>query len=177
MRIEKSMKAKLDNIKLVFADVDNTLLFLKMYDNNGKNEKSGRRIVGVQDYTDWLKYNINNNAYIHCEAPKAMKKIITGLHENGAKIYGLTECTNSFEYNSKFNRLKECYKGIFEHHGDLISIDSRHKKVMIMKMIAEREGIKLEGVMFIDDSYSEIMEAFDAGIFSMHTTEAMERFK
>ena len=88
----------------------------------------------------------------------------------------MTECSNSFEYNSKYNRLKECYEGIFNHHGDLISIDSRHKKVLIMEIIAKRDGLKPNEIMFIDDSYTEVMEAFSKGFFSMHTTEVMERF-
>lgn len=161
---------KLRKIKMVFADVDNTLLYLKMKDENGK------RTVGFHDYNDWLKYNINNNAYIDCLAPKGMYNIIEALHQNGAKVYGLTECSNSFEYNSKYNRLRECYPGVFCHHGDLISIDSRHKKILIMQMIAQRDSLNPEEIMFMDDSYTEVMEAFDNGFFSMHTTEAMERF-
>ncbi len=165
------MKEKLGRIKVLFGDVDNTLLCLKMYNEEGK------RIVGFEDANDWLKYNINHNAYIKCQAPRGVKNLIDDLHFNhGVKIYGLTECSNSFEYNSKFNRLKECYPGIFEHHGDLISTESRHKKVLIMKMIAERDGYDMNEIMFIDDSYTEIMEAFGAGLLSMHTTEVMERF-
>lgn len=164
------MEKRIKNIKAVFADVDNTLLCLKMYDSEGK------RIVGCKAYEDWLKYNIFNNAYINCVAPKGMHNLITALHDNGAMIYGLTECSNSFEYNSKFHRLKECYDGMFEHHGELISIDDRHKKVLIMKMVAERDNLDMNEIMFIDDSYTEIMEAFAEGIFSMHTTEVLERF-
>lgn len=164
------MNKKLAKIKMVFADVDNTLLCIKMKDLNG------HRTIGFSDYNEWLKYNIMTNAYVECSAPKGVYNIITALHNNGAKIYGLTECTNSFEYNSKYSRLKDCYAGIFEHHIDLISIDSRSKKVLIMKIIAERDGLDPSEIMFIDDSYSEIMEAFSQGFFAMHTTEAMERF-
>lgn len=165
------MEKKLEKIKVMFADVDNTLLCLKMYDDDGK------RMIGAVDNDDWLKYNITHNAYINCIAPRGVSDIVNYLFkENGAKIYGLTECSNSFEYNSKYNRLHECYPGIFEHHGDLISTDSRHNKVKIMKIIAERDGYEPDEIMFIDDSYMEIMEAFEAGIFSMHTTEVMERF-
>lgn len=168
--MEKSMEKKLKGIKALFADVDNTLFCVKLYDENNK------RIVGFKEYKDWLKYNIFNNAYINCTAPTGMKNLVDAVHEMGIKVYGLTECTNSFEYNSKFNRLKECYPGVFMHHGELISIDDRRKKVMIMEMIAERDGLNPEEIMFVDDSYSEIMEAFEAGMFSMHTTEVMERF-
>lgn len=164
------MEKKLKKIKAVFADVDNTLLCLYMKGLDGK------RTVGFHDYNDWLEYNINNNAYINCQAPKGMSNIINALHANQAKVYGLTECTNSFEYNSKFNRLRECYPDVFKHHGDLISIDSRHKKVLIMQMIAKRDKLAPEEIMFIDDSYAEVMEAFDAGMLAMHTTEALERF-
>lgn len=166
-----SMQDKLNKLKVVFADVDNTLLCLKMYDDAGK------RIVGFENQDDWLKFNINTNAYIKCQAPRGVKNLIDDLHfHHGVKIYGLTECSNSFEYNSKFHRLNECYPGIFEHHGDLISTETRHKKVMIMKMIAERDGYNMDEIMFIDDSYTEVMEAFAAGMFAMHTTEVMERF-
>lgn len=164
------MNSKLSKIKMVFADVDNTLLCIKLRDTNGK------RIVGFAEYKDWLKYNIMNNAYIRCSAPKGMYNLIEALHKNGAKVYGLTECSNSFEYNSKYNRLKECYDDLFLHHGDLISIDDRHKKVLIMQIIAERDGLDPSEIMFIDDSYTEVMEAFDKGFFSMHTTEVLERF-
>ena len=164
------MKDKLNKIKMVFADVDNTLLCLKLKDYNGK------RVIGFLEYNDWLEYNITTNAYINCVAPKGMYNLISALHNNNAKIYGLTECSNSFEYNSKYNRLKECYEGIFNHHGDLISIDSRHKKVLIMEIIAKRDGLQPNEIMFIDDSYTEVMEAFSKGFFSMHTTEVMERF-
>ena len=153
------MQEKLKKIKVLFGDVDNTLLCLKMYN------EAGKRIVGFEDANDWLKYNINNNAYIKCQAPRGVKNLIDDLHFNhGVKIYGLTECSNSFEYNSKYNRLRECYP------------ERRHKKVLIMKMIAERDGYNMDEIMFIDDSYTEIMEAFGAGILSMHTTEVMERF-
>ena len=164
------MRKHINNLKAVFADVDNTLLCIKLRDSEGK------RAVGFLEYNDWLKYNINTNAYINSIAPLGMLNLINFLHDRGVKVYGLTECTNSFEYNSKYNRLRECYKGIFNHHGDLISIDSRHKKILIMQMIAERDGLNPEEIMFIDDSYHEVMEAFDAGFFSMHTTEALERF-
>ena len=164
------MEKKLAKVKIFFGDVDNTLLCLKMYNEHGK------RVVGFSEYDDWLAYNIFNNAYINCQTPKGMKNLITQLHNDGVKIYGLTECSNSFEYNSKYNRLREVYDGVFTHHGDLISIDTRKNKVKIMKMIAERENLSLDEIMFVDDSYSEIMEAFDAGIFAMHTTEAIERF-
>lgn len=171
------MEKKLSKIKALFADVDNTLLCLKMYDKDGINDKeSGRRTVGFADYEAWLRFNINNNAYVHCQAPEPIKKLVSTLVAQGAKVYGLTECSNSFEYNSKYHRLKECYEGCFHHHLDLISIDSRHKKVLIMKMIAERDGLAPDEIMFIDDSYTEVMEAFDTGFFSMHTTEAMMRF-
>lgn len=166
-----NMESKLNKIRVLFGDVDNTLLCLKMYNDDGK------RIVGFESADDWLKYNINSNAYIKCQAPKGVKNLIEHLcFNNGVKIYGLTECSNSFEYNSKYNRLHECYPGIFEHHGDLISTESRHKKVMIMKMIAERDHYNMDEIMFIDDSYQEVMEAFGAGMFAMHTTEVMERF-
>lgn len=164
------MENRLKKIKMVFADVDNTLLYINMKNHEGK------RVIGFADYNDWLEYNICTNAYVECSAPRGMLNIISALHNNGAKVYGLTECTNSFEYNSKYNRLRECYPDIFDHHGDLISIDSRHKKVLIMQFIAKREGIQPEEIMFIDDSYTEVMEAFDKGFFAMHTTEALERF-
>lgn len=164
------MESKLNKIKVLFGDVDNTLLYLKMYD------KEGNRIVGFPEYDDWLNYNICENAYVNCIAPKGMKNLLQIMKENHVKIYGLTECSNSFEYNSKFNRLKEVYPGIFNNHGDLISIDTRKNKVKIMKMIAARDNLQLDEIMFVDDSYNEIMESFAAGIFSMHTTEVLERF-
>lgn len=175
--MNEKIRAKLDNIKLLFLDVDNTALCLKMYDNNGENDKkNGSRIIGILDDTEWLEYNINNNAYIHCEAPRQIYNLVKYITENGGRVYGLTECKNSFEYNSKFNRLKECYDGNFLHHGDLISIDTRHMKVKIMTTIAEKENIPIEDVMFIDDSFFEVMESHKVGILGMHTTEALMRF-
>ncbi len=171
------MEFKLKKIKALFLDVDNTALCLKMYNNNGINDKeNGQRIIGILDDDEWLDYNIKNNAYIYCEAPKPIYNLVNYITANGGKVYGLTECKNSFEYNSKFNRLKECYEGNFLHHGDLISVDTRHMKVKIMKAIAERDNLNLDELMFIDDSYLEIMESHKAGILGMHTTEALMRF-
>lgn len=164
------LEAKLNKIKALFIDVDYTALCLYMKTEDGK------RTVGFPDYDEWLKYNIFNNAYKDCEAPKGMYNIVKALHDKGVKVYGLTECSNSFEYNSKYNRLREVYPGIFNHHGDLISCDDRKRKIKIMQLIAERDNLNIEEIMFIDDSYSEVMEAFAAGIFSMHTTEALDRF-
>lgn len=164
------LEAKLNKIKVLFIDVDYTALCLYMKTEDGK------RTVGFPDYDEWLKYNIFNNAYKDCEAPKGMYSIVKALHDKGVKVYGLTECSNSFEYNSKYNRLREVYPGIFNHHGDLISCDDRKRKIKIMQLIAERDNLNIEEIMFIDDSYSEVMEAFAAGIFSMHTTEALDRF-
>ena len=171
------MKDRIDKIKALFLDVDNTALCLKMYDYNGINDKDkGKRIIGVLDDKEWMHYNIRNNAYIYCEAPKQIVNLVNYISNNGGKIYGLTECKNSFEYNSKFNRLKECYSGHFLHHGELISVHTRHDKVPVMLMIAERDGLSNDEIMFIDDSFFEIMESHTEGILGMHTTEALMRF-
>ena len=171
------MNEKLKKIKALFLDVDNTALCLKMYDYNGVNDKEkGERIIGIVDDMEWMQYNIKNNAYVYCEAPKPIYNLVNYVKSNGGKVYGLTECKNSFEYNAKFNRLKECYEGNFLHHGDLISVHSRHDKVPVMRMIAERDNLQLNEIMFIDDSYFEIMESHKIGILGMHTTEALMRF-
>ena len=168
---------KIKNIKAAFLDVDNTALYLKMYDYNGRNDKeNGERIVGILDDKEWMAYNINNNAYQYCEAPLQLVNLVDFLGKRSVKVYGLTECTNSFEYNSKFNRLKECYPGNFKHHGDLISVHTRHNKIAVMKILAQRDGYNLDEILFVDDSYPEVMEAYEAGILSMHTMEAMIRF-
>lgn len=175
--MKEKIRDKIDNIKILFLDVDNTALCLKMYDYEGINDKDkGNRIIGVLDDVEWLEYNIRNNAYIYCEAPKQIVNLVNYVTERGGKVYGLTECKNSFEYNSKFNRLKECYEGNFLHHGDLISVDTRHMKVKIMTSIAEREGLNPDEIMFIDDSFFEVMESHKVGILGMHTTEALMRF-
>lgn len=173
MKIEEKIKS----IKALFLDVDNTALCLKMYDNNGINDReNGKRIIGVKDDKEWMAYNIHNNAYQYCEAPVPIFNLVNYVRNNGGKVYGLTECTNSFEYNAKFNRLQECYKGSFLHHGELISVHTRHDKIPVMKVIAERDDLNLDEIMFIDDSYFEVMEGANEGIFSMHTLEAMMRF-
>lgn len=172
------MREKLNKIKLILIDVDNTGLCLKMYNNEGINDKeNGKRIVGVKDNMEWLEYNIVNNAYKYCEAPLPIVNVVNYIVKNGGKAMGLTECKNSFEYNSKFNRLKECYEGSFLHHGDLISVDTRHVKVPVIKMLAKHLNLKYDEIIFIDDSYTEVMEAADIGVFAIHTTEAMMRFQ
>jgi FMN phosphatase YigB (HAD superfamily) len=175
--MKESMKTKVNKIKALFVDVDNTALYIKMYDYNGLNDKErGNRVIGIIDDKEWMAYNIRNNAYLHCEAPRQMINIVNYLRERGVKIYGLTECKNSFEYNAKFNRLKECYPGSFLHHGELISVHTRHDKIPVMQMIMERDNLKADEIMFIDDSYFEVMEAYAAGMLSVHTTEALIRF-
>ena len=171
------MKNKLNKIKLILIDVDNTGLCLKMYNDNGINNKeTGKRIIGVKDDMEWLEYNIVNNAYKYCEAPAPIVNIVNYIASNGGIAMGLTECKNSFEYNSKFNRLKECYEGSFLHHGDLISVDTRHIKVPVIKMLAKKYDLQYDEIMFIDDSYMEVMEAAEIGVIALHTTEAMMRF-
>jgi len=171
------MKQKLSKIKLILIDVDNTALCLKMYDHNGINDKeNGRRVIGVPDPMEWLKYNIVNNAYKHCEAPVPIVNVVNYVVSNGGMAMGLTECKNSFEYNSKFNRLRECYKGSFLHHGELISVDTRHIKVPVIKILAEKYDLAYDEIMFIDDSFMEVMEAAEIGVVAVHTTEAMMRF-
>lgn len=171
------MKQKLNKVKLILLDVDNTALCIKLYDNNGLNDnKNGKRIIGVKDDMEWLRYNIINNAYKYCEAPLPIVNVVNYVVSNGGKAMGLTECKNSFEYNSKYNRLKECYAGSFLHHGDLISVDTRHIKIPVIKMLAEHYNLQLDEIMFIDDSYMEVMEAAAEGILAIHTTEAMMRF-
>ena len=172
-----TIEEKLKSIKALFLDVDNTALCLKMYDNDGINDQEhGKRIVGVKDDKEWMAYNICNNAYKYCEAPIPLYNLVEYVRNNGGKIYGLTECSNSFEYNSKFNRLRECYPGSFLHHGELISVHTRHDKVFVMKTIADRDNLDLGEIMFVDDSYLEVMESSCEGIFGMHTLEAMMRF-
>ena len=171
------MKQRLNKIKLILLDVDNTALCLKMYDDNGINDKeNGKRVIGVPDPMDWLKYNIMNNAYKYCEAPVPIVNVVNHVVSNGGMAMGLTECKNSFEYNAKFNRLKECYQGSFLHHGELISVDTRHIKVAVIKILAEKYGLAYDEIMFIDDSFMEIMEAAEIGVVAIHTTEAMMRF-
>ncbi len=157
----KDIRAIVNNVKLLFLDVDNTALCLKMYDNKGINDKeTGSRIMGVFDEKDWLSYNINNNAYQYCVAPIPLHNLVQYLHKRGVKIYGPTESKNSFEYNAKYNRLRECYEDNFQHHGDLIMVHTRHDKVFVMQEMAKKEDIPLSQVMFIDESYFAIMESF-----------------
>ena len=53
------IKEKIDAVKALFIDVDNTALYLKMYDYNGLNDKeNGNRIVGIVEDKEWMKYNI-----------------------------------------------------------------------------------------------------------------------
>ena len=176
--MKESMKAKINKVKVLFLDVDNTALYIKMYNFNGYNDKkNGNRVIGILDDKEWMAYNIRNNAYIHCEAPRQIINLVNYLREKGVEVRGLTECKNSFEYNAKFNRLKECYDGSFLQHGDLISVHTRHDKIPVMQMIAERDNLKPEEIMFVDDSYYEVMEAYAAGMLSIHTTEALIRFE
>ena len=171
------MKERLQKIKALFLDVDNTALCLKMYDHHGMNDReNGERIIGILDDKEWMEYNIRNNAYIHCEAPRQIFNLVQAVRSNRGDVYGLTECKNSFEYNAKFNRLKECYQGNFLHHGDLISVHTRHDKVPVMKMIAARDDLQPDEIMFVDDSFYEVMEAHNEGMLGMHTVEAMMRF-
>ncbi len=171
------MITQLEKIRALFLDVDNTALCLKMYDDNGMNNKeTGKRIIGILDDKEWMEYNIRNNAYVYSEAPVPIHNLVQYVKGNGGCVYGLTECKNSFEYNAKFNRLRECYEGSFEHHGELISVHTRHDKIPVMEMIAARDSLQPEELMFIDDSYFEVMEAWKAGFLSMHTLEAMMRF-
>lgn len=172
------MEKILKDIKLLLYDVDNTGLCLKMYMNDkGENDKeTGKRIIGIRDDEKWLEYNIMNNAYKYCEAPKPLVNLANYVISNGGKLMGLTECRNSFEYNSKYNRMKECYAGSFEHHGDLISIDTRKLKVTIIKTLAKKYNLNYNQIMFIDDSFAEVMEAGEFDIIGMHTTEALMRF-
>ena len=74
------MKERLDKIKALFLDVDNTALCLKMYNNNGINDKeNGERIIGIVDDKEWMEYNIMNNAYIYCEAPIQIYNLVKYL--------------------------------------------------------------------------------------------------
>jgi hypothetical protein len=172
------MKDKLDNIKVLVLDVDDTGLVLKMYkDENGKNNKDGgKRIIGIFDCDEWLEYNIMNNAYKYCVAPVPLANLAQYVKNNGGLVMGLTECRNSFEYNAKYNRMRECYEGCFEHHGDLVTVDTRKLKVKVMLKLCNKYGITPDQMMFIDNSSSEVMEASESGIFAMHTTEALLRF-
>ena len=87
------MVTKLNKIKALFLDVDNTALCIKMYDYNGVNDKQhGERIIGILDDKEWMAYNIRNNAYIYCEAPKPIYNLVNYVKNNGGIIYGLT-CT------------------------------------------------------------------------------------
>lgn len=176
------MRDKLSKIKMAFYDVDNTLLYIRMYDNDGKNIKAdGKRVIGHSSTEAWLKYNITNNAYRYCKAPKPMKNLVKYLDElysgdRKIKQWALTECSNSFEQESKYQCVKREYNNVFRTHTDVISIDHRSKKVFIMQTIAEQHGLRPDEILFIDDSYTEVMQAFDAGFVTMHTTEALIRF-
>ena len=48
--MKESMKTKVNKIKALFVDVDNTALYIKMYDYNGLNDKErGNRVIGIID--------------------------------------------------------------------------------------------------------------------------------
>lgn len=155
---------KIENISHVFLDIDG-VCSVPIFKNQG------RLVSGFSD-EDWLRENIRGYAYEDCIAPKIVKNYIKALDEVNKRLFCLTTETFSFAYYNKVRFIMSNYPE-FKNQEDILFVSKDSDKVLIIKEVAKRDSICLDECLLVDDTFSTILLAEQAGICTMHVSQLL----
>lgn len=138
---------KLDNIKHIFVDFDDTLV---IHDHNShiyeKNKSIKDAILG-------------NDAYPYSVPNKAVITLLRNAEKEQIEIHVLSWVNISLETKVKEEYCHRHFPGLVS---DVIGTASP-EKTEFMLAFAEAKGIRPENIMFIDDRIDTLRSAKDAG--------------
>ena len=149
-------------IKLAFFDMDGTLC-VPTY------KIDGNETVGF-DEEGWLAYCIKHgaNSYDHCKPLPKVRDYAAKLKSEGAKLYVLTGVLTSIEVDAKRKFVAEKYPDLFE---DVISVGDAQKKLLVIKLMAEENGVDLSECELVEDTYTLVLDATIMGIKGTHVAQ------
>ncbi len=143
MKIEN---IKLDNIKVVIFDFDDTLALHKDKDFSKHRRESEDKYLGY-----YLNAYKNQKTFYEkiepCTKSKVLYSFIIELRKKDIKMYCLSGMKFSFHLKAKQSFINKHYGNDIE----IISVASQELKLDGVKIIQKFENCRLEEVLFVDD--------------------------
>lgn len=150
----------INELKIVYFDVDGVLSIPRY--PFGKNDA----IVPFGSDNKWQPFiNNNKNGYSECYAPKAVRKWMKTLKENGIIIKSLSAGNNT-EIPAKTEFLNNHYSGLID---EMLFVPSAGDKSA--KMTAEQKYYNFEPfeMAIVEDHHNTLIDIADHGFRGIHT--------
>ena len=152
----------LDSTKLAFFDVDGTLS-APQYPH-----EDGRMDIGFTE-EGWLSYceKTGIRGYDFCRPLPPVREFAEELHRAGCRLFVLSSCMHVNEYDAKTAFVQTHYPGLFE---DFYYVLHDGEKIPLIEKTARASGVPLSSCMLVEDTYSILLKAYEAGITAVHVS-------
>ena len=149
-----------DSIKLAFFDVDGTLSAPQYPHEDGSMD------IGFTE-EGWCAYceKTRDHAYDFCRPLPPVRSFAAELHQSGTRLFVLSSCLHPNEQGAKTLFVKTHYPDLFE---DFFYVFHDGEKVPLIEKAARDAGVPLSSCMLVEDTYSTLLQAYAAGITSVH---------
>lgn len=149
--------------KLIFFDIDGTLSIPRYKVGEGE-------YVSCFCKEDWMAYcrEHGENAYANCKGVEDLKTLMRRLRDNGYAVYIASICMTTEEAQAKIKFLSDNYSGLFD--GWTFPKSESDKIHSILSMASNRGKAPGECIL-VDDTFSTLIKAKNAGIVPVHTLD------
>jgi len=152
-------------MKLAFFDMDGTIAAPRYLDN-------GKPVIGF-DAQGWINFcnETQPDAYAICEVIQPVIDFAKQLKEKGYTLYILTMSLSEAEEISKRNFVRQMkLDTIFN---DILFTPNDDAKLIVMASCANKYHIPKEFCMLVEDTYSTLLKAHEAGFQAVHISNIL----
>ena len=150
-------------IKYAFFDIDGVLSVPRY--------KDGKKFVvgGTEDW--WINYlKKEKEPYKYCGVPIRLRFLLKQLKDSGVKIAVLSQEPIPEGRVAKKDFIKYRYVGLIDDF-NVFFTDTEKGKVDFLAKFAAENNIKPPEILFVDDTFSIVLAAHNAGFNSHHISE------
>ncbi len=149
-----------DSIKLAFFDVDGTLS-APQYPH-----EDGRMDIGFTE-GGWMAYceKTGVHGYDFCRPLSPVRSFAEKLHSGGTRLFVLSSCLHPNEHAAKTAFIQKNYPDLFE---DFYYVFHDGEKIPVIEKAARNAGVPLSSCLLVEDTYSTLLKAYEAGITAVH---------
>ena len=147
-------------VKLAFFDVDGTLSAPQYPHENGRMD------IGFTE-DGWLTYCEKSGilGYDFCRPLPPVRTFAEELHRAGTRLFVLSSCMHTNEHAAKTIFVQKHYPDLFE---EFFYVLHDGEKIPLMEKAARDAGVPLSSCMLVEDTYSTLLKAYEAGITAVH---------
>lgn len=146
--------------KLAFFDVDGTLSAPQYPHEDGSMD------IGFTE-NGWCTYceKAGIHGYDYCRPLPPVRKFAETLHRAGVRLFVLSSCFHPNEHEAKTLFVRTHYPDLFE---DFFYVLHDGEKIPLIEKAARRNGVPLSSCILVEDTYSTLLKAYEAGITAVH---------